>query len=732
MKRLLIALFFITGLLSGACAQRPAWGKMSPWLRQKVRTELPRPVAESRAAVPQKERQLLALVRLDSKDGEAVLSRYRCRSLLQIGNCHLASIPVGQLAALSNDRRVLRMESKPLNSITTDSMAHHVNALPAYEGTNLPQAFTGEGVVMGITDIGFDLTHPTFYNRDATEYRIKRLWDFLSTDTIGSRLYVGRDYTTREELLSLGHTVDGKAQSHGTHTLGTAAGSGYNTPYRGIAPSSDLCIVANLVSNNAEQADSAIYAKIDADVFIDLLAYKYIFDYADSVGKPCVISFSEGSTMDCWGGDAIFEDMLRGMVGPGHILVSSAGNTAYKKTWFRKERGEASKGAFIVNYSDYYLYGVLRSPDDFTLRLVSYAAKNDTLLIHNRQIFDEPDSTLRITGGFGGTDSLIIAAYASCYNPKDIGYDFILYGTNVGDHPHLSLELMGKEAEVEYWNLYGYLWGSTENPALTAGENTHNILSPGCLPSVICVGATNYRDSILNLKGEWKKGWISPRGTRAVFSAVGPTMDGRIKPDVVAPGNNIIASYNSFFFEDKPESSEFNWNVALTEFNGRTYPWTSDAGTSMSTPAVAGVIALWLQAKPDLTPNEAMDVIAHTSRRPDPSLTYPNNEYGYGEIDAYRGLLYLLGIDQIKDVSTNHTRASVNITDRQLCVTLPQPSDKRTSLRLYDLKGRLIMSEALPKNQQSLSVPVNTLSRGVYVVQIDGEQSVSGSTLIRF
>jgi subtilisin family serine protease len=85
---------------------------------------------------------------------------------------------------------------------------------------------TGKGVVMGIQDIGFDLTHPNFYDSTATKYRIKRLWDQLSVDTFGSRFYVGKDYTSKRVLLRYAHSRDGESQTHGTHTLGIAAGSG--------------------------------------------------------------------------------------------------------------------------------------------------------------------------------------------------------------------------------------------------------------------------------------------------------------------------------------------------------------------------------------------------------------------------------------------------------------------------------------------------------------------------
>ena len=55
-----------------------------------------------------------------------------------------------------------------------------------YSGQDLPQTYTGKGVVVGIQDIGFDLTHPTFYSTNMKDYRIKALWDQLSKDTIGS------------------------------------------------------------------------------------------------------------------------------------------------------------------------------------------------------------------------------------------------------------------------------------------------------------------------------------------------------------------------------------------------------------------------------------------------------------------------------------------------------------------------------------------------------------------
>jgi subtilisin family serine protease len=144
---------------------------------------------------------------------------------------------------------------------------------------------------------------------------------------------------------------------------------------------------------------------------------------------------------------------------------------------------------------------------------------------------------------------------------------------------------------------------------------------------MICVGATYYRQGITNYLGEWKTVGGGSFGEWGTYSSVGPTYDGRIKPDVLAPGSNIISSYSSYYLANNPTANDIKWDVAHFDFNGRTYAWNSNTGTSMSSPAVAGAIALWMQAKPDLTMEEVMDVFAHTCHRPDAHATYPNNRH---------------------------------------------------------------------------------------------------------
>ena len=212
-------------------------------------------------------------------------------------------------------------------------------------------------------------------------------------------------------------------------------------------------------------------------------------------------------------------------------------------------------------------------------------------------------------------------------------------------------------------------------------------------------------------------------------------MDGRIKPDVMAPGINIISSYSSYYLENHPGASDIGWDVKHFDFNGRTYVWNTNSGTSMAAPAVAGAIALWLEAKPDLTTDDVLDVFSHTCRQNDPSidpsLPYPNNYCGYGEIDVYRGLLYLLDFNKITEVSACQSKAHIGFADGRLSIDCGSTLSADAYVRLFSLTGRQIHVARIPAGRQTYGLLLPRLAEAIYAVQIDGPSEVSGSQLIR-
>ena len=126
-----------------------------------------------------------------------------------------------------------------------------------------------------------------------------------------------------------------------------------------------------------------------------------------------------------------------------------------------------------------------------------------------------------------------------------------------------------------------------------------------------------------------------------------------------------------------------------------------------------------------------MGVIRRTSHQPDPSLPSPNNVYGYGEIDAYRGLLDVLGMDAIEGLSVNHTTATVRCLGDQLSIELPASQQVPLRLRIFSMDGRQQLHTTLDAGRTSYLVNIGMLPAGIYAFQLDGPSAVKGSTLIK-
>lgn len=633
-----------------AKAQRPVYAKMSPLVREACMMAQSRDNAVSaKGRAPIKSQSITAFVK--TSQPMSSLEHTDCKILAQVGNLYIVSMPISRIGNLSRLPSVQRIEAGHGNKTTMDTTRVIVGANAANEGINLPQSFTGKGVVVGVEDIGFDLTHPTFWSADMSRYRIKAMWDQLSIDTIGNRLPVGRDYRDSLSLLTIAHPRDGLIQTHGTHTAGIAAGSGSEgippanlsdgikeLKYAGIAPDADICLVCNATSDDSELIDSTDYYKYT--YALDALGFKYIFDYADSVGKPCVINFSEGSQEDFHGDDILYYEMLDSLSGPGHIIVSSAGNEGGKVNYARKPK--AITKADINITSQWH---------EKTINLTTRATGNYTISIKDgkKVLFSLPidsllqDSDSTITRTFIADDTpytVMATAYEDCYDNERTVADWLISSPNFINPKVFTLQIAGNN-DVEVYAGAASLSKTGDSNGIIV-DNSHSVLSPSSAPSVICVGMNGYRKEFTNYLGKVMDFGGSTNGEININSSVGPTFDGRIKPDVVAPGQNIVSAYSSFYIENNPNANDINSDVRHFQYNGRTYAWNSNMGTSMSSPVVAGVIALWLQANPRLTPQDCMNIIAQTSTHTDDSMSYPNNVYGFGQIDAAAGLKLIL------------------------------------------------------------------------------------------
>lgn len=720
-------------------AQRPAYSKMSPHVRRVCARYAAHQIqgadAVRRGSVSTTAgdtRQMMLLARITG-NREKLLERYGGRLHAQLGGVSVVSLPMASLADFSQETNVRRMEASGRCSALLDTTVTVVNASPVYAGTALPQAYTGKGIVMGVMDIGFDLTHPTFYNNDGSSYRIKSLWDQLDNDSgndDGSGLPIGKDYVGMEALLALKHSYDGREQSHGTHTAGAATGSGYDSPYRGLAYESDICLVANATTNNANLIPDSLLEMYNSTM--DILGFKYIFDYAESVSKPCVISFSEGSTEDLVGEDKLIYEALDALTGPGRIIVASAGNTGNVRHYFRKPEGTPSAGSFVQRSSKAAAY-TLNTTAPFDVRMVVYSSQPDTIMYHLDATVTETADTLAL---HDGEYVFAVMGNPSPYYDGELSFVVsIVAPHNVGYGVPLSVEVIGEDADVELFATSIDLTTSGKNASLAAGDTSHGIHSPGSAPGVICVGATTWRKGITNWQGDWKGGEWGDIGKVSTYSSRGPTFDRRVKPDVVAPGTYLVSAYSSYHYETAPSSWDASMCTSFSEMNSRRYGWTAYLGTSMSTPVVGGAVALWLEANPTLTPADILDIIAATSRHNDPSLSYPNNLYGYGEIDVYAGLVEALrrqatGLSGLSQCQPSGLSSSWR--DGQLTLTLSQPASGNVPLRIYSVSGVLLTQSSIPAGSRSAELNLATLPQGVYAIQLSGAVPAErGSLLVR-
>ena len=206
-------------------------------------------------------------------------------------------------------------------------------------------------------------------------------------------------------------------------------------------------------------------------------------------------------------------------------------------------------------------------------------------------------------------------------------------------------------------------------------------------------------------------GAVANSGQRASFSSVGPTVDGRIKPDLMAQGVSVRCAH-----WDNP-----------TEY-------TYSGGTSLSCPLAAGVVALLLHAKPSATPQEIADVLKQTASR----APAPDNLYGWGIIDALSAVTALRGGLEVPTEfallqnSPNPFVIGRDATTR-IVFTVAEPAHVR--ITVFDLLGRAVrtvVDETFPRSKHTAEwtgtdAGGKVLASGVYFARMIATAS-SGRT----
>lgn len=622
----------------------------------------------------------------------------------QIGDMVALRIPADKLAALEGIEEfryvkadeVMQKDNEKARIATGVEL---VNTAEKAAAQQLPKAYTGEGVVLGIIDGGIDFNHAAFRNPDGST-RIKKAVVFEKEGESA----VKRIYTTEADIKGL--TYDANDDSHGTHTSAIAGGSDTGNGQQGMAPQADLvlCGLGDWLSTVNIQD-----------------CIKEIFDYAKSVGKPAVVSISLGNPLGLHDGSEgvckTVNELTKNGTEEGRVVVISSSNAAANCQSIIKPLNKANADA-----NGFELKTVLGASKTKTDRADLPVRYNDNYFIYadDYQKFDVRYAVVDIkTGEFVGTDHLkdigtngqvqiLDAKNIIGYNeePTAAGGNAYEYMFNFRSHP-VYLD------NVDY-RLVLLLKGSHDGQTIKLICNGDNSAEP-CFSAPVVEGGYNFRDNgytrgngdltistsicsdyIIGIgsyitRDKWTDYLGNPRkyiesavtnklqvvGEISDFSSYGVDDNGKPRPTAIAPGQGIISAGNNWdreiFYDNQagvphPSKDGLAYLCQNVEKNKRSNWYILSQGTSMACPVAAGIIALWMQAKPSLTVNEINAILKETCVNDEWTTNTANIpsvnkvQAGYGKINALAGLKKILGTVGIETISADGHREATPAT----------------------------------------------------------------------
>jgi subtilisin family serine protease len=619
-------------------------------------------------------------------------------------------------------------------------------------GAGLPYPFKGEGVMVGIIDDGFEYKHPDFLNNDLGS-RIKNLWDQTSTNPNYFESFYGYGASwTNSEIDSFKCTQ--APNSHGSHVMGTAAGNARASgKYIGIAPLADLAAV------RISTGSSFLAGFVDA--------VHYLFEKADINGQPCSINSSVGAYTSGHDGLDLYSQLIDLMLDEksGRALSQAAGNArtydfhyqaslqnTISKLWFQRHTVRLKTHFKIyadtsnfnqVNFS-------LQCMDPSTLQPVAQTA-----------IFN-------ILQNFTFNGSVAQLSQVLWYDALGFPVELEIYADQYEDSYEIYVSI-NSFSDVGPWQLTTTGTGTFDIWSNESTTGTSNILknipvpdykNPDneqtivgfwtCSDKVFTVASYQNRDFMVNYKHDTVALYTNayPKLGISFFSSLGPSRKGLQKPDITAPGGQVMSASTISYMRDTNNTylDEDGWHI-------------SNRGTSMAAPMVAGAVALYLECKPYADYADIKNALNNSAAYDNFVLqqvfSIPNIHWGYGKLDVYELVKSCIIYGCTDTTALNYSpfatvldsnaclyqyTASSNLIDEAFKV-YPNPFNKsilleynysklstnlnaNTEVCIYNTLGQLLLRRPIDKAEYSMRIPLDKYPKGSYWLIVKTAQQI--------
>lgn len=560
-------------------------------------------------------------------------------------------------------------------------------------GTGLETPYTGKGVVVGIIDQGFQYDHPAFTNR------VVRWGAGSSSGTLRTTA------PASDKLDDVGHAT------HVSNIVGGAKVG--DCPYYGIATGADMIQISSDFESNSV-----------------LRQAKAIKNYAEDNGQPWVINMSFGGLLGPHDGSTAYDQGMDALTGPGGILVAAMGN----------EGGDRIHAYRTIENDDVPVY-LYPKPDSYnTSKVVSsqiWSTSTDgvahldirPVIYSSGKLYVPTDAQL----------SLICQTGINNYNKRQ--YATIstsvssiqqALGAGTSSSAVLLWQVKGKAGDSFHaWvynaSPYACEFASKGSPYPATRGDDQYLVGEGAasIPQCVAVASYNNPTTFTNINGQPIYLDVGTEGQISNFSSPGPQItDATVKPAVAGPGGIIISAFSKNASNFSPTDYLVVQSVTV---NGKKHYYGEMSGTSMASPMVCGVIALWLEANPKLTYDQLLEIFKKTSRR---STTVTgkadengwNASAGYGKIDAYEGLKEALKLAEETGINeTLNTATPITLQkDADAWRVLFNSDETFASIDLYNTAGVRVKSERLnaPRRGEDHVVSFDGLTPGVYVIKV--------------